>query len=1200
MQRLRFIRRSLLFALATAGLLAVVLAGVSTAMSPSQFPRIQAIERLSDGTTRLHLAGETGRPYILQRSTNLVDWLSIATNRFTEEGGIWTDSHGVANGSAYYRLLEFPGTAADHAGEAAIISKIAKDLPASPQTAVMLSSPTNLPGLQLWIEAGKVALGTGGTNLAWWPDQSGLGHHGSNILNPAFLPAWVTNAVNGRPVVRFDGVNDFLSFTKFMTGTLAGEVMVVLRSSASPGSERSLWRFGAFGTSYPNAAGQVWDGFGSSSSRNLGVPPVALTNAHLFNVSAASGFWQARFNGQAVFASTNNTVTFGNEHIIGLGSYYFSGDIAEVLMFNRVLTGVERGEVEAYLNERYALVSAPPPPTGLTARAVSESEIFLSWNGSSGAGKVVYVIERRTGTDGGFEKIAEVAGVTNYVSGPLEADMPFGFRIKAVSLGAEGGYSEEAAARTLTVAPPMTVGGLRLWLRGDAGQSSPAVGWWRDQSGLGNHATQAVATARPELIFNELAGRPVVHFDGTNDQLKLGESPATNSFTVMALARPLAGHEIDGEDNGQYSFGGALGQRYLLGGTVNGSAFGEAGLSLGTNGASTYEYGRNETFNDHFAPLAVYGSPLGGGFQILTLLYRAQTPELWVNGARVRVGLPSSRAASMLSRTIGSGQTGSGLSPFSGDLAELLVFDRALSASELDDVGRYLNRKYQALDFPTESIVLEADALSGTQVLLSWKSPGDPAGLTFRIERRLGANGDFAAIGDVRGVTRFLDTNALPQSEYTYRIRYSLDVIADRHSNEFSILTSAGGEAWPLDGVALWLRADDVLADNGAAIGEWQDIFRTSRKAAQVSPASRPHWIAGAMQQRAALRFDGTARLNLSNLLATATNAEMFVVLRAATNRPSGDNHPWQFGSAGPASFPAADGRISDAFGSASSHEAIPPLPVPTEPCLYHVAAEGGVWRLWLNGVLRQVTPNNQLQFDRDPVIGGATDGLEGGFFGDISEIIILDRALDPSARWRVRDYLARRYALALSRPQVPENFAVSVTTNGVPQLTWTPLPGSGNGLNGMLVVERQIAGSGSFVALHRFGLAASGFIDEGVLSGPGYRYRLHVFNDLGEAVGGSLAAEAIDSDGDGLPDWLELKLGTNPFKADTDGDGLPDGWEVLHELNPRRAIGRDGAAGDPDGDGITNLARFLGGGNPGTGIRGDPSAQRLQVHRPN
>ncbi len=57
-------------------------------------------------------------------------------------------------------------------------------------------------------------------------------------------------------------------------------------------------------------------------------------------------------------------------------------------------------------------------------------------------------------------------------------------------------------------------------------------------------------------------------------------------------------------------------------------------------------------------------------------------------------------------------------------------------------------------------------------------------------------------------------------------------------------------------------------------------------------------------------------------------------------------------------------------------------------------------------------------------------------------------------------------------------------------------------------------------------------------------------------AVNGSL-----DSDGDGLTDTEERRLGTDPFRADTDGDGIPDGEEVRRGLNPLNP--------DTDGDGI-------------------------------
>jgi hypothetical protein len=38
------------------------------------------------------------------------------------------------------------------------------------------------------------------------------------------------------------------------------------------------------------------------------------------------------------------------------------------------------------------------------------------------------------------------------------------------------------------------------------------------------------------------------------------------------------------------------------------------------------------------------------------------------------------------------------------------------------------------------------------------------------------------------------------------------------------------------------------------------------------------------------------------------------------------------------------------------------------------------------------------------------------------------------------------------------------------------------------------------------------------------------------------------DTDGDGLPDWMEAELGTSPTRRDTDGDGYGDGFEVVHD----------------------------------------------------
>jgi len=91
----------------------------------------------------------------------------------------------------------------------------------------------------------------------------------------------------------------------------------------------------------------------------------------------------------------------------------------------------------------------------------------------------------------------------------------------------------------------------------------------------------------------------------------------------------------------------------------------------------------------------------------------------------------------------------------------------------------------------------------------------------------------------------------------------------------------------------------------------------------------------------------------------------------------------------------------------------------------------------------------------------------------------------------------------------------------------------------------------------------------------------------------------AADADGDGLPNALEVVLGLDPTKADTDGDGIPDnredsdgdglpnGLELTLRLNPAKAdTDGDGTLDgdvDSDADGMSNAAELAAGRDPAT-----------------
>lgn len=99
---------------------------------------------------------------------------------------------------------------------------------------------------------------------------------------------------------------------------------------------------------------------------------------------------------------------------------------------------------------------------------------------------------------------------------------------------------------------------------------------------------------------------------------------------------------------------------------------------------------------------------------------------------------------------------------------------------------------------------------------------------------------------------------------------------------------------------------------------------------------------------------------------------------------------------------------------------------------------------------------------------------------------------------------------------------------------------------------------------------------------GMGTQSSVEVTLDAGEQVtinldGAGVAAGAyqlnilplVDSDGDGLYDFEEAELGTDPDSADTDGDGIVDGDEAGTETSS--GVGTDPLDADSDDDGLSD-----------------------------
>ncbi len=68
------------------------------------------------------------------------------------------------------------------------------------------------------------------------------------------------------------------------------------------------------------------------------------------------------------------------------------------------------------------------------------------------------------------------------------------------------------------------------------------------------------------------------------------------------------------------------------------------------------------------------------------------------------------------------------------------------------------------------------------------------------------------------------------------------------------------------------------------------------------------------------------------------------------------------------------------------------------------------------------------------------------------------------------------------------------------------------------------------------------------------------------------------DTDGDGLSQYAEEYLKTRPTLVDSDGDGIPDGLEVRYGLDPLKPLS---GGLDTDGDGVPDSDEFRFGSNP-------------------
>jgi len=247
--------------------------------------------------------------------------------------------------------------------------------------------------LALWFKAGEGAVPSGPA-ISQWKDQSGKSRHAAQPLWLFSQPLLRDQAINGLPAVRFDGVNDFLTFTLPVNGLSGMTIFLVAANTqnqdAGPNySERQalFWNETAYwGTvSLSSFQSNVTMRFGTTQVSNglFYARPSSVGSNFTLSTALKDGTTDSLYVNRTLVVSQGGKLSTiaGCRDTANLGRGYndntfFAGDIAEVLVYDRALNESERQSVEQYLDGKYGLTMPTPPQ--LTIEPVG-ARVRLSW-----------------------------------------------------------------------------------------------------------------------------------------------------------------------------------------------------------------------------------------------------------------------------------------------------------------------------------------------------------------------------------------------------------------------------------------------------------------------------------------------------------------------------------------------------------------------------------------------------------------------------------------------------------------------------------------------------------------------------------------------------------------------------------------------------------------------------------------------------
>jgi len=837
---------------------------------------------------------------------------------------------------------------------------------------------------------------TNGQAIAALHDFSGNGNRALSQATANF-PAYATNApgaFGGKPVVRFNGSNDnWFAFTE--RGDIRTVFWVIKEDAGTSHGDRFLlgdnnsYHFHRSGVTN----GPLWHG---------GHTHVNIRNGNTYIDGGEVDGLTANMPTTASIIALRTTGNVSASRLMqdrGITGRTWDGDLAELLVYNRALSDFEMAQLGYYLEDKYGLSTGYDVVDNANgATNVTLDTAFLNGRLNSAAGGATTVKVFWGATDGGAS-----AGAWDHTNTFAETTVPAQFTWQATGLDPATVYyyrfyASNGAGQAWVETPAVfetlfgtVTNGLQLWLDAATivGTNGAAVERWGDQSGNGLDAVQLVADARPALAGAAVNSRAAVRFDGsrTLNTAILPSSWPTNRATVFIVTRS----DNTTQQNAILTASpGNNANRFLVHLPWSGSVYWDFGSIAGNAGRVYCPHDGGTNWNIWHFSRDEEGMRIARNGE--TKVSRDEGDSFDPAGYRLQVG--------------GSLQ---------GEIAEILVYNRALSPLEEGEVGRYLQERY-ALGTAYEAVDNSAGAdpvgqttatLNGNLVAVDAADPATVAVYWGPTDGGTSAAGwaqtnTFGSYG-VPTAFALSVSNLTPVTTYYYRFRGETGAATNWAAETAAFRTRGHGVS---GGLRLWLDAGSVTGvTNGGAVAELLDWSGRKAHAVQANAMQQPSLQTNALNGQPVVRFDGVT--NLMDGVSGISAKTILLVCRAETGAPNLTGV-----------FCQQNADAQNIRSATATQWRSPPTTANSADFCY-----GGEVRV--NGRTGSAHNNqyhllHEVSDDTPAFTYRLSQPLHGRWFkGDVAEVLIYNRALTVAEQYELGNYFENRYGIAIDYPVV-------------------------------------------------------------------------------------------------------------------------------------------------------------------------------------